>query len=64
MRKSTNRAARGRKKQPESMEQTLGVGLRKAVPVMFAEISDMFEKQPPRLTKRTKREMEKGIDAT
>ena len=46
----------------ESMEQALRIGLRKAVPLLVTEMSDMFEKRPPRLTKRDKRAMENGID--
>lgn len=47
---------------PESMEQALRIGLRKAVPLLVTEMSDMFEKRPPRLTKRDKRAMENGMD--
>src|SRR6266403_288328 len=47
---------------PESMEQALRMGLRKAVPLLVTEMSDMFEKRPPRLTKRDKRAVEKGMD--
>jgi uncharacterized protein YbgA (DUF1722 family) len=52
----------GRKARAKSMEETVKVGLRKAVPVMVKEMSDMFEKRPPRLTKRDRREMEDGVD--
>jgi hypothetical protein len=44
------------------MEETVKVGLRKAVPVMVKEMSDMFEMRPRRLTKKDKREMENDID--
>ena len=46
----------------ESMEQALRIGLRKAVPLLVTEMSDMFEKRPPRLTKRDKRAIENGMD--
>jgi len=44
------------------MEQALRIGLRKAVPLLVTEMSDMFEKRPPRLTKRDKRAMENRMD--
>jgi len=44
------------------MEETLRAGLRKAVPVMVGEISDIFESPPPRLSKRAQREMEMEMD--
>jgi hypothetical protein len=44
------------------MEQALRIGLRKAVPLLVTEMSDMFEKRPPRLTQRDKRAMENGMD--
>jgi hypothetical protein len=44
------------------MEQTLKVGLRRAVPMLITEMSDMSERRPPQLTKRDKRAMENGID--
>lgn len=63
MRKSTKRTpTSGRKADPKSMDQTIRVGLQKAVPILVAEFSDMFERRPPRLTKRDKRAMENGMD--
>jgi hypothetical protein len=47
---------------PESMEQALRIGLRKAVPLFVTEMSDMFERRPPRLTKRDQRAMENDMD--
>lgn len=44
------------------MEQALRIGLGKALPLIVTEMSDMFEKRPPRLTKRDKRAMENGMD--
>lgn len=44
------------------MEQALKIGLRKSVPLLVTEMSDMFEKRPPRLTKRDKRALENGMD--
>jgi hypothetical protein len=44
------------------MEQALRIGLRKAVPLLLTEMSDMFERRPLRLTKRDKRAMENGME--
>jgi hypothetical protein len=56
------RSKRTAPRPPESMEQALRIGLRKAVPLLVTEMSDMFEKRPPRLTKRDKRAMENRMD--
>jgi hypothetical protein len=45
-----------------SLEQTIKFGLRKALPTLVVEMSDILEKRPPRLTKKAKRELESGID--
>jgi hypothetical protein len=45
-----------------SLEQAIKVGLQKDVPTLVAEMSDILEKRPPRLTKKNKRELETGID--
>ncbi len=50
------------KRPPESMEQALRIGLRKAVPLLVTAMSDMFEKRPRRLTKRDKRAIENVMD--
>lgn len=44
-----------------SPEQTLKVGLQKALPTLVVEMSDILEKPPPQLTKKDKRELESGI---
>jgi hypothetical protein len=63
MRKASKRTVTSsRKTHSKSMEETVQVGLRKAVQVMVKEMSDLFEKRPTRLTKTDWREMENGID--
>ena len=56
------KSKRTTKRPPVSMEQALRIGLRKAVPLLITEMSDMFERRPPRLTNRDKRAMENGMD--
>ncbi len=51
-----------KKQKPESLEDALRIGLRKALPKLVIEISDTLEKRPPRLTKKAKREIEDGMD--
>ena len=55
----TTKRSKGRSK---SVEQTVRVGLRKALPILVREMSDMLEKRPPRMTNRAKREMQCQID--
>lgn len=63
MHKSNRRAvANGRKGQPNSTETVIRVGLKKVLPVVVTEMSDMFERRPPRMTKRDKRQMESAMD--
>ena len=45
-----------------SLEQTIKVGLQKALPSLVVEMSDILEKRPPRLSKKDKRELESCID--
>lgn len=63
MRKSTpQRSKHGGKQSLKSMEQAVRMGLRKALPIVLTEMSDMLEQRPPRMTKRAKREMQREID--
>lgn len=63
MRKSTaQRSKHGGKQNLKSLEHAVRMGLRKALPIVVTEMSDMLEKRPPRMTKRAKREMQREID--
>lgn len=59
---STRRPPKGAKGRSKSVEQTVRVGLRKALPILVREMSDMLEKRPPRMTNQAKREMQCQID--